>query len=296
MDIAATIMNFGQGFINVIIGLFFIWLVKIIDDWRTKDFDDDTHIDDGNIAIGLRRAGLYLGVAIAVSGTLSSTSNGFFLDLVQLLIDGLIIVGFMFCSRFINDFIMLNHINNDEECIKKFYLADGNELTGNTAVGVVEAGMYIATGFILNGSFAGSGGTFFQGIASAVLFFILGQITLLFFGFLYENITPFNVRDEIKKNNLAAGIGLGGILMALGIILKSSIAGPFTGWLNDIAGFGMYACFGIVMLLIFRKAADVLLLPTTDITTEVTEDKNIAALIVVQSAINAIAIIIAFSM
>ena len=296
MDIAGTFINLLHGFINVIIGLFFIYIVKKLDDWRTKDFDDDTHIDDGNIAVGLRRAGLYLGVAIAISGTLDGSSKGFFIDIIQLLVDGFIIIGFMFSARFINDVIMFNHINNDEECIKTFQLSNGSESTGNTAVGVVEAGMYIATGFILSGSFSGSGGSFFQGIASAILFFIVGQITLLFFGFIYENITSFNVRDEIKNNNLAAGIGLGGILIALGIILKASISGPFTGWTNDLLSFGIYAAFGIIMLLMFRKAADILLLPTTDIATEVKEDKNVAALIVIQSAINAIAIIIAFSM
>jgi len=296
MDIAVTLTGLAQAFTYVIVGIFFIWLVKRIDDWRTKDFDDDAHIDDGNVAVGLRRAGLYLGIAIALSGAMGGSSNGFFLDVIYLLIDGLIITGFMFSSRFVNDFFMLGHINNDEECIKIFQQPDGSEVVGNTAVGMVEAGMYIATGFILNGSLSGSGGSFFQGIVSAVLFFVVGQITLLLFGLFYELITPFNVRNEIKNNNLAAGIGLGGILMALGIILMSSISGPFTGWANDLAGFGIYAFFGIVMLLIFRIVIDRLFLPTTDIATEVKEDRNVAALIVVVSAINAVAIIIAFSM
>ena len=79
---------------------------------------------------------------------------------------------------------------------------------------------------------------------SALLFFVLGQVVLLTFGLLYEMITPFNVREEIKKNNLAAGIGLGGILVALGIILMSSLSGPFTGWGTDIAGFAIYTVFG----------------------------------------------------
>ncbi len=296
MDIAVIIAGLGQALTYVIVGIFFIWLAKRVDDWRTKEFDDDVHIDDGNVAVGLRRAGLYLGIAIALSGAMGGSSNGFFLDVIQLLIDGLIITGFMFSSRFINDLFMLGHINNDEECVKVFQQPDGSEVVGNTAVGMVEAGMYIATGFILNGSLSGSGGTFFQGIVSAVLFFVVGQITLLLFGIFYELITPFNVRNEIKNNNLAAGIGLGGILIALGIILMSSISGPFTGWANDLAGFGIYAFFGIVMLLIFRIVIDRLLLPTTDIATEVKEDRNVAALIVVVSAINAVAIIIAFSM
>ncbi len=296
MNIAVTLAGLSHGFVYVVVGIFFIWLVKRVDDWRTKAFDDDVHIDDGNVAVGLRRAGLYLGIAIALSGAMGGSSNGFFIDLIQLLVDGLIITGFMFSSRSINDFIMLSNINNDEECVKEFPRSDGSKLVGNTAVGMVEAGMYIATGFILNGSISGAGGTFFQSIASVILFFILGQIVLLVFGFLYELITPFNVRNEIKDNNLAAGIGLGGILIALGIILRSSISGPFTGWANDLAGFGIYAAFGIVMLLICRIVVDKLLLPTTNIATEVKEDRNVAALIVVVSAINAVAIIIAFSM
>ncbi len=296
MDIAVTLTGLGQGLLNVIICVFFIWLVKKLDDLRTREFDDDVHIDDGNAAVGLRRAGLYLGIAIALSGAVSGVSKGFFLDLIQLLVDGLIITGLMFSSRFINDFIMLGTINNDKECVKTFVQPDGSKRVGNNAVGMVEAGMYIATGFILNGAISGTGGTFVQSIASTIFFFVLGQICLLVFGLIYELLTPFNVRNEIKNNNLAAGIGLGGILIALGIVLMASIAGPFTGWISDIAGFSIYAVFGIIMLLIFRAVADRLILPTTRIAKEVTEDRNVAALIVVESVINAVAIIIAFSM
>jgi len=296
MNIASILAGIGQGFIYSVTCIFFIWLVKQVDDWRTRDFDDDRHIDDGNLAVGLRRAGLYLGISIALSGALSGTSGGFFLDLIQLIVDGLIITGFLFSSRFINDFIMMGHLNNDLECVKEFTLADGRKITGNTALGTVEASMYIATGFILKGSLSGGGGTFFQSLVSAVLFFVLGQIALLAFGFIYELITPFNVRQEIKQNNLAAGIGLGGILIALGIILMGSISGPFTGWANDLAGFSIYTAYGMVMLLILRSVLDRILLPTTSLAVEIKEDRNVAALIVVESAIAAVAVIIAFSM
>ncbi len=296
MNIAATLTGLGQTATYVIVSVFFIWLVKQIDDWRTKDFDDDVHIDNGNTAVGFRRGGLYIGIAIAMSGAMKGASSGFLLDVIQLFIDGLIITGFLFTCRFINDFMMLGNIENDAECVKEFTDAQGRTCVGNTAVGIVEASMFIATGFILSGSVSGTGGHFLQGIASAVLFFILGQLTLLIFGLLYEMITPFNVRQEIKENNPAAGIGLGGILIALSIILRTSISGDFTGWANDLTSFGIYAAFGIIMLLIFRTVADRLLLPTTDIATEVKEDKNVAALIVIQSAVNAVAIIIAFAL
>lgn len=288
-------MGLIQGLVFVLVGIFFIWLAKTVDDRRTRDFDDDVHIDNGNLAVGLRRGGLYLGVALGLSGALSGGSSGFFLDLLYLILDGIIIVGLLFSSRFLNDFIMLGHVSNDGECIREFTREDGQKVTGNTAVGLVEASMYLATGFILKGSLSGGGGTFVQAIASAVLFFILGQAALLLFGLLYEMITPFNVREEIKKNNPAAAIGLGGILVSLGIILMSSVSGPFTGWANDLAGFLLYTVYGIVMLLVFRKVVEKLLLPTTSLAVEIKEDRNVAAMVVAESAIAAVAVIIAFS-
>ncbi|MCP4722713.1 MAG: DUF350 domain-containing protein, partial [Desulfobacteraceae bacterium] len=97
-------------------------------------------------------------------------------------------------------------------------------------------------------------------------------------------------------NNLAAGIALGGILVALGIILMGSISGPFTGWGNDLAGFGIYTVYGMVMLLVLRSVIDRIILPTTNLATEIQEDRNIAALIVVEGAIVAVAVIISYSM
>lgn len=294
MDFIATITSLAQGFSFALVGILFIFLAKRLDDWRTKDFDDDRHIDDGNVAVGLRRAGLYLGIAIAMSGALSGPSAGFWQDLLHLAVDGLIITGFLFSARFINDLIMMGHLDNDSECTKTFTLPDGRTVIGNTALGTVEAAMYIATGFILKGSLSGGGGTFAQSLLSALLYFIIGQAVLLIFGFLYELVTPFNVREEIK-NNLAAGIGLGGILIALSIILMSSLSGPFTGWGRDLAGFVIYTVFGMILLLGFRGFIDRILLPTTNLATEVKEDRNVAALVVVQSAMAAIAVIIAFA-
>ncbi|MDX9963531.1 DUF350 domain-containing protein [Desulfobacter postgatei] len=293
MNFTATLNSMGQGLCYALVSILFIFLAKKMDDWRTKDFDDDRHIDDGNVAVGLRRAGLYLGIAIGMIGPLSGDSAGFRTDMLYLLVDGVIITGCLFFSRFLNDFIMMGRINNDRECVKVFILGGGRTTTGNTALGMVEAGMYIATGCILNGSMSGGGGSFIQSLGSALLFFVLGQIVLLTFGLVYELTNPFNVRDEIKRNNLAAGIGLAGILVALGIILKSSLSGPFTGWLNDIIGFFVYTVFGMVLLLGFSALVDRFLLPTTNIATEIKEDQNVAALVVVQATIIAVALIIA---
>ncbi len=229
MSTAMLLTGLGQAVIYVILGTGFVWLAKRIDDWRTKAFNDDIHIDDGNVAVGLRRSGLYLGIAIALTGAMTGSSKGFWLDIVQLSVDGLFITGFMFSTRFINDTIMLGHIDNDAECVRRFEQPDGTVKTGNTAVGMVEAGMYLATGFILHGSFSG-GEAPFSGDPECHSLFVIGQAILLILGLFYEMTTPFNVRNEIKADNPAAGIGLAGILIALGIILMASLSGPFTGW------------------------------------------------------------------
>lgn len=293
MSYAATLNSMVQGLCYAMVSILFIFLAKLLDDRRTKDFDDDRHIDDGNVAVGLRRAGLYLGIAIGMAGALSGGSAGFRTDILYLMVDGIVITGCLFLSRFINDSIMMRHLKNDRECVKEFILDDGRTIVGNTALGMVEAGMYIATGFILNGSMAGSGGSFEQSLISVLLFFVLGQGVLLAFGLIYDIITPFNVRDEIKQNNLAAGIGLAGTLVALGIILKGSLSGPFIGWGSDIAGFFVYTVFGMALLLVFSALVDRFLLPTTNIATEIKEDKNVAALVLVQATVIALALIIA---
>ena len=292
MSILAILSNLVQGFCFALVSIIFILLAKWLDDMRTTNFDDDRHIDDGNVAVGLRRAGLYLGIAIAMAGALSGDSAGFWVDMGYLFVDGFIITGCLFVSRFINDKIMMGHVDNDLECARVFTLEDGRTTTGNTSVGIVEAGMYLATGFILNGSLSGGGGTFIQSLASALVFFILGQAVLLAFGLIYETMTPFNLRNEIQKNNMAAGISLAGLLVALGIILKASLAGPFTGWGTDIGGFFIYTVFGMILLLGFKGFMDRFLLPTTNLATEITEDKNVAALVVVVGALIAVALII----
>ena len=287
------ILQLIKGAVTVLAGIGFIWLAKTIDDRRTRDFDDDRHIDDGNVAVGLRRGGLYLAMAIAFTGSLDGGHGGFFADLLQFILDGIIILLFLFAARFINDAVMMGHVDNDAECIRTFEGPNGETTTGNTALGVVEAGMFLATGFILKGSLSGSGGTLIQSLGSTILFFGLGQACLLLFGLIYEKTTDFNVRQEIKGNNIAAGIGLAGTLTALGIILMASISGPFTGWGTDIAAFLVYAVYGMVMLLVFRALIDRLILPTTNVATEVKQDRNAAALIVVECALAAVALLIA---
>ena len=47
----------------------------------------------------------------------------------------------------------------------------------------------------------------------------LGQLALIAFAWIYNRITPFDIHDEIEKDNEAAGVSFGGALTAVGIVI-----------------------------------------------------------------------------
>ncbi len=273
------ILHFGENLAFAVVVFFFIYIAKLIADWRTKKIDDDYEIEEeSNLAIGIRRAGLYLGISIAMIGPLSSGGQlTFFNELKAMAADGILVLFLLFTARFISDKLILKGIDNDDEAKKK-----------NAAVGTVEFAIYIATGLILNGSFSGEGG----GFLTSIVFFALGQIVLILICRIYEAVTPYSLLEEIKNQNLSAGISLGGTVLAMGIILRSSVTGNFVSWGNDLIGFGISAVSGIVLLLILKKVTDKLFLPHTNLKTEIVRDKNSAALILTESVIIAFAIIL----
>jgi len=274
--------NCGRGILYAAITFAFIIIAKKIADKRTVAIDDDHEIlENSNTAVGFRRAGLYLAYAMAFAGTLAGDDAGFMSDVVALLLDGVVITFCLFTCRTLNDRVMLAYIDNDKEAGR-----------GNTAVGLAEGGMYIATGLVLNGSFTGTSDNMVIGLISAIVFFILGQAALLLCGFCYEIISAFNVQAEIKKGNVAAGIALAGVLVALGIILRAAIAGPSVGWVADMLSFAFYTLYGIILLLIFNKVIEFFILPGASLATEVQRDRNVAAVVLMQAGMIAMAVII----
>lgn len=269
--------NLWHGIIFTAIIFGFLYLAKIINDIRTKEIDDDYEIEENsNNAIGFRRAGLYLGMAIAMIGAFSGRSAGFLNDLTALVGDGFLTLVCFFIARYITDWITLRGINNDHEALK-----------GNSAVGLVELGNYLGTGLILNGAFSGEGG----GFVSSLVFFGLGQLALVVIFMIYEGITSFNVVEEIRKGNNAAGLAAAGMMTALGIILRASIAGNFVSWSQDIMSFGISAVSGIALLLIFRSLIDKIFLPNTTLAGGV-KRHNVSALVVTQGVLLSLAFVL----
>ncbi len=243
--------------------LFLFLVSKIIKEIFTPYNMSEELTQNDNFAISLTLSGYYLGIVAIFVGSLLGPEKTLLKDLVS--VSSYAVLGFLALniSRFITDKIILRKFSAIEHLTKE----------KNIAIGLFQFGAYIATGLIFASSIAGDSGNIF----TALGFFIMGQISLLLFVFVYDFITPYSIHKEIEKKNIAAGIGISGNLIAFGIIIANGIYGEFIGWTDGIISMVLLNIFAFIFLPIIRIFVDKLILLKADLNKEIIEDQNIAA-------------------
>lgn len=259
------------------IGIFFMFVGKLVSNMLTKYDDDKLIRDTGNVAVALRTVGFYTGLVLGMAGALSGSVTTFQRDLTAFAIDGIIVLVTLLVAKASLRFVSLRAVSLSAEAEK-----------GSIAAGLVELGAFISTGLILHGSFSGDGGT----IGGALLYAAIGQVALALSVIAYEKFTKFNVAEEIKADNIAAGLALAGRLVALGIILRAALDGPQEIWSEDLPMFGIYFAFGMLLLAIANFIGDLLFLPKMRVD-EAIAQRNPAAIVKVVGVQIAVALIVA---
>lgn len=240
--------------------------------------------EESNLAVALRRCGLGLGFGLGLAGVVSG-GVAHFIDgwaavgqgLLDLVTYSAVLLVFFFVAQVVAERAVLHHVDNTRELHQ-----------GNDAVGFAEFGILTATGLIAYGSFQGEGGGWYTSVA----FFAMGQAALVLFAIVYEWATPFDCLDEIRDGNAAAGLMLGGTLVALGVVLGFAISGDFTGWREGVVGFAVSATAGMALLIPFQWLVARVFLPNTTLAIEVSRDRNMAACSVTVAVQIALAIMI----
>jgi len=143
--------------------------------------------------------------------------------------DGAVITFALVFAQKLNHWCVIPGIDNDQAVA-----------AGNTAVALTEFGSYIATGMIASASFGGGEGSWL----TAIVFFALGQLALIGGFWAQELLLPGSFVAEVARGREGAGVAVAGVLIALGVILRASIAGPFLGWQASLSTFGVYALGG----------------------------------------------------
>lgn len=241
-------------------------------------FNDDVEIrDNKNLAVALRTAGLFVGLVIGMSGALSGSGASFESDVREFFLDGFVVIAALLLAKLVLRLLTLRGVA----------ITQGLQ-ANNLALGLTEFGAFVATGLILNGAFTDEGGNLMGGLIYA----LIGQLALVLSFYLYEWLSPINVVKQISDGNRAAGLMVGGRLIATGMVLQSAIAGPMTDWSSDLQSFGIYFVFGMVMLAVANWVADLLFLPALRVREAIEEHQNVAAITKVVGVQLAVAAII----
>ena len=249
-----------------LISVFILFLIgKWIYDKLNRRFDLRFElVENDNFALAIAVVGYYLGLVFAIGGVLSGPTYGIFEDLIDVFYYGIVAILLMNISAIINDKIILRKFDNIKEIIED----------RNAGTGVIVAANHIANGLIISGAISGEGD-----LITALVFWILGQLALIVSVYVYNLITPFDIHDEIEKDNVSVGVAVAGILIALGNIIRIGIAGDFVSWQTNLIQFIGFVIFGLVMLPVLRILTDKLLLPGVRLTDELVNQEvpNIGA-------------------
>ena len=100
----------------------------------------------------------------------------------------------------------------------------------------------------------------------ASLFYFVAQAV---FGLLYAKISRYDLHDEIEKGNVAAGVGFGMTLIAVGILMCGYILQN-----SSLPGLLVWFVICCLLLLVCRYIVDKLILPGTLLDEEISKDRN----------------------
>jgi len=245
-----------------LVAVFFLFFIgKVVYDKINRRFVlRDELVKKDNLALAIAVVGYYFGLVIALGGVLASESEGWVIDLIEILFYGIISIILLNISIIINDKIILRKFDNIKEIIDD----------QNVGTGVVEAANHIAVGMILYGAMSGDYG----GWLSAAVFWILGQIVLIVAGEIYRRILPFDLHAEIERDNVAVGVAFAGVLIAIGNIIRIGAAGDFISWYDNLYTFFGFILFGLIMLPILRFVTDKVLLPGEKLSDELVHQER----------------------
>jgi uncharacterized membrane protein YjfL (UPF0719 family) len=258
--------NLVSAAIFIIVFFIFFLIGKVINDLLHREYKLNFElVEKDNAALALAVVGYYFGLVLAIGGTIAGPSAGLVEDLYDLVIYGILSIILLNISWFLCDKLILFKFRVSEELIR-----DHNQGTG-----VVSAGISVASGFIIYGAVSGEGGS----IWTVLVFWVLGQILLILAGLVYERITPYNIHEQIEKDNVAAGVSFAGALVSIGIIIGLAGEGDFTAWSVDLPVYLGFAVLGLILLPIIRLLTDKVLLPTVKLADEIAaqEKPNVGA-------------------
>jgi len=218
---------------------------------------------EDNVAQATSLAGYYIGLTALFSGAYLGPSAGWLMDLGT--VAGYTLMGLVLLN--------LSRAINDRYVLHAFSVAKAIRDQHNKAAGAVQGANYIASALVVAGALHGEGG----GVFTALIFYGIGQIALVAFSRFYEWLTPYAIQQEIESDNLAAGLGFGGSMIAISLVVMASIKGDFIDWQTNLVWLALHLLSVFVYLVVVRFFSDRVIIAHDDLNTEIARDRNVGA-------------------
>lgn len=218
-------------------------------------------VEKDNLAFAISHAGYFTGLLLAIGSAIIGPSKGFFTDIFELFIYGLLAILLLNIANIINRKVILRKLNVFEEITRD----------QNSGAGLIEAASSISTGMVILGSvsgeilvdidtFIGPANSLPFGIFSALVFWLVGQVVLIITSLIYCWVTPYDDLKYIEQDNVAVGIGFAGALIAISNLIRAALMRDFTGWSDSFLWVGIEVVVGLAFLPLARILAEKILL------------------------------------
>jgi uncharacterized membrane protein YjfL (UPF0719 family) len=237
-----------------------------------------------NPAFGACLAGYLIGVAIAMTGAFPSNSTSFEDGAITMTYSGLLGIILMRASIEINHRFILNKFNVDFEMIKD----------RNLGAGIGVAGSSIGTGLVLAAALTGDSDGYLNAIRDIVVYWAAGQALFIIGAAVFYHTAGYDVEKTMEHdNNTAAGLSLGGFLVALGIVLGAALQNASSNLAEELAHTGILIVVCGPLLLLTTVITQKLILPRINLAKEIAIDRNCAAGLICAAASISTALLLA---
>jgi uncharacterized membrane protein YjfL (UPF0719 family) len=256
-DLTEKLMQIGFMAIDIAIGFFLFWTGQFLyrTVFRRMDLNLELFVRD-NPAVAIALVGFYFGWVTSLSSIFDKSANSPLDRMNTLAGYGAIAMVLMLIGAWIGDRFILRHLDAAREIREE----------QNLGAAAAEAGLHVSNGLILSTALAGEGGGWWVGLVC----WGIGMIVLVIMSYLYPKVASYNVFSEIRqRNNPAAGVAFGGLLIATGIIVRMAFSPEFESWGTSLPEYGFLLGVGLVFLAAIRWVADLVLVPGVKISDEI---------------------------
>lgn len=231
---------------------------------RTARYDLDQELTQhDNKAVAVATAGYFFAVILVAKGVLlsgGSSAATLLADLGSVAIWTVISIALLLVSAWVNKTFLLRQFDTHKELIED----------RNVGTGAVIAGTYIGTALIISASISGStGGGFAMEILDTLVYFVIGQVSFLLLGALYQRICGYDLHGEIEKDNEGAGLAFSATLIAAAILIAGQIRRS-----DSLPALVLWIPVSMLILLCCRWLVDLVILHNARIHEEIARDRN----------------------